>query len=174
LLGFPGEEEEDVSILADFLAEVEFDHLGTYRFSVEEGTPSAQLPDRVPDEVIHDREALIMDLQAEISLKRQQARLGRTFAAVVDEVVPPGTEGAHEAEGLLDALREGVWHDQGERKALSGVLRSDVSLALCRSYHFGYDLDGVVAMPAGGLLPGQWVDIEFQAVTAFDVWAAPS
>jgi len=41
LLGFPGEEEEDLILLADFLAEVEFDHLGTYRFSPEQGTPSA-------------------------------------------------------------------------------------------------------------------------------------
>jgi hypothetical protein len=87
-------------------------------------------------------------------------------------VVRPGTEAAQEAEGLLEALREGVWHREGEREALSGVLRSDVSLALCRSYHFGYDLDGVVAMPAGRLRPGQWVDIEFKAVTAFDAWAA--
>jgi ribosomal protein S12 methylthiotransferase len=171
LLGFPGEEEEDVSLLADFLAAVEFDHLGTYRFSAEQGTPSARLPDRVPNEVIHDREALIMDLQAEISLRRQQVRLGRTFLAVVDEVVRPGTEAAQEARGLLETLVEGVWHDEGERRTLAGVLRSDVSLALCRSYHFGYDLDGIVAMPAGSLRPGQWIDVEFKAVTAFDVWA---
>jgi ribosomal protein S12 methylthiotransferase len=171
LLGFPGEEEEDVSILADFLAEVEFDHLGTYRFSPEEGTPSARLPDRVPDEVIHDREALIMDLQEGISLKRQQARLGRTFAAVVDEVVRPGSKPAEEAQGILTALEEGTWARPGEREKLSGVLGSDVSIALCRSYHFGYDLDGIVAMDAAGLAPGMWVDVEFQAVTAYDVWA---
>ena len=96
LLGFPGEEEDDVTLLADFLAEVEFDHLGTYRFSLEQGTPSAELPDRVPGEVIHDREALIMDLQSEISLRRQQNRLGRTFSAVVDELVLPGTDKAKE------------------------------------------------------------------------------
>ena len=171
LLGFPGEEEEDVSLLADFLAEVEFDHLGTYRFSPEKGTPSAEMPDRVPDEVIHDREALIMDLQAEISLGRQQARLGRTFSAVVDEVVQAGTEAAEEAGRIVESFQDGVWADEGERETVNGVLRSDVSLALCRSYHFGYDLDGVVVMPAGNLKPGQWVDAEFRAVTPFDVWA---
>jgi len=171
LLGFPGEEEEDVSLLADFLAEVEFDHLGTYRFSPEQDTPSALMPDRVPDEVIHDREALIMDLQAEISLRRQETRLGRTFAVVVDEVIRPGSEQAAEAEGILNSFQDGAWTDEGERPTLSGVLRSDVSLALCRSYHFGYDLDGIVAMPADQLQPGQWVEVEFRAVTAFDVWA---
>ncbi len=172
LLGFPGEEEEDVALLADFLAEVEFDHLGTYRFSLESGTPSAEMPDRVPGEVIHDREALIMDLQAEISLRRQQTRLGRTFSAVVDEVVRPGTDNAEEAGRILESFQDGVWADAGEREALTGVMTSEVSLALCRSYHFGYDLDGIVVMPAGKLQPGQWVDVEFRAVTAFDVWAA--
>ena len=172
LLGFPGEEEDDVSVLADFLAEVEFDHLGTYRFSPEQGTPSAEMPDRVPDEVIHDREALIMDLQAEISLGRQQTRLGETFSAVVDEVVQPGTDEAEETGRILESLQEGVWADEREREALTGVMRSGVSLALCRSYHFGYDLDGIVVVPAGQLQPGQWIDAEFRAVTSFDVWAA--
>ncbi len=172
LLGFPGEEEEDVSILADFLAAVEFDHLGTYRFSPEKGTPSAEMPDRVPTEVTHDREALIMDLQADISLRRQQARLGRTFSAVVDEIIHPGTEEAEEVFRIMESFGEGAWRDETERETFSGVLRSEVSLALCRSYHFGYDLDGIVVMPAADLKPGQWVDAEFRAVTPYDVWAA--
>lgn len=171
LLGFPGEEEEDVSILADFLAAVEFDHLGTYRFSPEKGTPSAEMPDRVPAEVTHDREALIMDLQSDISLRRQQARLGRTFSAVVDEIIHPGTEEAEEVHRIMESFGEGTWKDETERETFTGVLRSEVSLALCRSYHFGYDLDGIVVMPAADLEPGQWVDAEFRAVTPYDVWA---
>jgi len=171
LLGFPGEEEEDVSLLADFLAEVEFDHLGTYRFSPEKGTPSASLPDRVPDEVIHDREALIMDLQSEISLRRQSARLGQSFSTVVDEVVEAGSDSAESTQRILESFQDGVWADDSERETATGVLRSGVSLAVCRSYHFGYDLDGVILMPANQLRPGQWVQAEFRAVTGFDVWA---
>jgi ribosomal protein S12 methylthiotransferase len=172
LLGFPGEEEEDVSLLADFLAEVQFDHLGTYRFSPEKGTPSAEMPDRVPDEVIHDREALIMDLQSEISLGRQESRLGRKFSAVVDEIITPGTAPAEEAGSILESFVEGSWNSEREQEDFAGVLGSEVSLAHCRSYHFGYDLDGVVVMPAGNLEPGQWVEATFKAVTAFDVWAS--
>ncbi|MEN8007823.1 MAG: MiaB/RimO family radical SAM methylthiotransferase [Candidatus Krumholzibacteriota bacterium] len=172
LLGFPGEEDEDVSVLADFLAAVEFDHLGTYRFSPEKGTPAAEMPDRVPDEVIHDREALIMDLQADISLGRQQTRLGRKFSAVVDEIIRPGADGSEEASRILESFSEGVWADEREREAFGGVLGSEVSLALCRSYHFGYDLDGIIVMPAAGLQPGHWVDAEFRAVTPYDTWAA--
>jgi ribosomal protein S12 methylthiotransferase len=172
LLGFPGEEEEDVSLLADFLAEVRFDHLGTYRFSPEKDTPSADLPDRVPAEVIHDREALIMDLQAEISLGRQEARLGSRFDTVVDEIITPDMAEFEEAARILESFGEGSWHEEREREALAGVSGSEVSLALGRSYHFGYDLDGSVVMPAGNLQPGQWVQARFAAVTPYDVWAA--
>ena len=101
LLGFPGEEEEDVTQLADFLAEVEFDHLGTYRYSPEEGTTAVTLPNPVPEEVILDREALIMDLQSDISLNRQVGRLGKAFDVVIDKII----EGAgFEEEGTGEIL----------------------------------------------------------------------
>ena len=130
------------------------------------------MPDPVPAEVALDREALIMDLQAGISLKRQEARLGRSFPVVVDEIVHPGTEPAQEAGRILESLGEGTWAEDREREALAGVSDSGVSLALGRSYHFGYDLDGVVVMSGAGLESGQWVEAEFRAVTPFDVWAA--
>jgi ribosomal protein S12 methylthiotransferase len=171
LLGFPGEEEEDVAILADYLAEVKFDHLGTYRFSPEKDTPSGTMAGRVPPEVIHDREALIMDLQAEISQERQSARLGRTYEAVVDEIVTVGEEGARDALGIVESLADGAWLDEGERETLAGVMETGVSLAIARSYHFGYDIDGVVVLPAGDLEPGQWIQAEFRAATPYDVWA---
>jgi ribosomal protein S12 methylthiotransferase len=171
LLGFPGEEEEDVALLADYLAEVKFDHLGTYRFSPEKDTPSGTMDNMVPPEVIHDREALIMDLQADISLERQSARLGRTFDMVVDAIVSVGQNADLETLGVVEALHGGNWLDEKERESLGGVRETGVSLAVARSYHFGYDLDGVVLLPAGDLQPGQWIRGEFRAVTPYDVWA---
>jgi len=173
LLGFPGEEDEDVSILADFLAEVEFDHLGTYHYSPESGTPSALLPDRVPPEVILDREALIMDLQAEISLGRQVERLGKGFDVVVDRIAGPTAEDPSGAAELLESFDDASWLDDRERDDLRGVMQSGAPVAIGRSHHFGYDLDGVVIMPAGDLRPGQWLEAEFRAVTSFDCWAFP-
>jgi ribosomal protein S12 methylthiotransferase len=179
LLGFPGEEDEDVSLLADFLAEVEFDHLGAHHYSPEKGTPSALMPDRVPNEVVLDRSALIMDIQSDISLKRQSARLGQTFEVVVDAVVQPGPDDPHGLGEVLESLNEGKWCEEREREAVAGVLQSGVSFAVGRSYHFGYDLDGVVVLPLGRagqaerLCPGRRVAAEFRAVTAYDVWATP-
>lgn len=168
LLGFPGEEEEDVSLLADFLAEVEFDHLGTYRYSPERGTPAARLADRVPDEVIFDREALIMDLQSDISLARQKSRLGRSFDVVVDRVVQPGNESAEDIERVLDSLAGCAGGEGAER-----LLASGEPIAVGRSHHYGYDLDGVVLMPGVGQQQGQYVKARFAAATAYDTWAIP-
>lgn len=179
LVGFPGEEDEDVEQLADFLAAVEFDHLGTHNYSHEEGTPSAKMADPVPQEVMLDRAALIMDLQSEISMSRQESRLGETFEVVVDHVVTPGPEDSHGIAEVLDSLSEGSWPNEGERDALLGVINSGEALAVGRSYHFGYDLDGVVLMPLGSvgsgerLRPGQRLPATFTGVTAYDVWAKP-
>jgi ribosomal protein S12 methylthiotransferase len=174
LLGFPGEEDEDVEMLADFLAEVRFDHLGTYRYSHEPGTGAEHLPDAVPAEAVHDREALIMDLQAEISQSRMEERLGRRFDVVVDRIVAPDDPAMEENARVLDSLAEASWSDEGERDGPAGVLRSGVSLALARSYHFGYDLDGMVFMDGTGLASGDWRAAEFVGATPYDVWARPA
>jgi ribosomal protein S12 methylthiotransferase len=172
LLGFPGEEDEDVAELADFLAEVRFDHLGTYRYSPESGTPAATLPDPVPEEVSLDREALIADLQAEISQERQAARLGGRFEVVVDRIAAAddADEGMPE---LLESLAAGEWRDEAEQETLRGVCAQGADVAVGRSHHYGYDLDGVVVMPAAGLAPGRWITAEFTGVSPFDTWARP-
>ena len=168
LLGFPGEEEEDVEMLADFLAAVEFDHLGTYRYSPEADTPSASMPGQVPLEVVLDREALIMDLQSEISLRRQETRRGRDWTAVVDRILPAGDP---ELAGLLDDLGAAEWPQSVERDFFAGVCAAGGPLAVARSEHYGYDLDGVVLLPGDGLEPGQWLSTEFLAVAPHDTWA---
>ncbi len=173
LLGFPGEEDDDVAELADFLAEVRFDHLGTYRYSPESGTASATLPDQVPGEVALDREALIADLQAGISQERQAARLGETFEVVIDRIEDPAEDGS-DLPDLLEAVGEGEWRDEGERDALAGVRRSGAPVAIGRSHHYGYDLDGVVVLPAAGLVPGQWLAAEFLGASPYDTWARPA
>lgn len=170
LLGFPGEEDEDVEQLADFLAEVRFDHVGTHHFSPEIGTPAARLADQVPPEVVLDREALVTDVQAGISLERQEERLGGVYDLVIDEVVTPeGRDEAGIAELAAD-LADGTWLGRRERAAFDGVVGSAVSLALGRSYHFGYDLDGGVLLAAPGAAPGDVVKARFTAVTPFDAW----
>jgi ribosomal protein S12 methylthiotransferase len=173
LLGFPGEEDEDVSQLADFLAEVEFDHLGTYRYSPEAGTTAANMDDEVPPEVIMDREALIMDLQADISQKRMDGRLGSVHRTVVDRIISRDEADEEGISGIWESLGEGSWYQGQARPESPFSGGSSGTVAVGRSYHFGYDLDGVVLMPGAGLEPGQRVDARFLGVTPYDVWAKP-
>ncbi len=173
LLGFPGEEEEDVEILADFLAEVQFDHLGTYRYSPEKGTPAAKFPDIVPPEVIYDREALIMDLQSEISQRRQSARLGKVFDVVVDKIFDPSDEDYASEVEVLRSLDEAHWVDPSQCTQAWDLVEKSQSVGIARSYHYGYDLDGVVLLPGKNLKQGQWLSAEFKAATSYDTWALP-
>jgi len=182
LLGFPGEEEEDVERLLDFLAEVAFDHLGTYRYSPEPGTPAALYGGRPADEEVADREARVLDLQADIAGARMAARLDQTFEIVVDEVLdtsdPPAAARTRE---LTAALLDGGWRTPADRerarRLTAGARRSGrdgVRLALGRSHHFGYDLDGVVVLPGDpDLRPGDWCTGRFLGATPWDVWADP-
>ncbi|MBK7187907.1 MAG: radical SAM protein [bacterium] len=170
LLGFPGEEDEDVEQLADFLAEVSFDHVGTHHFSPESGTPAARMDEQVSPEVVLDREALITDVQAGISLERQESRLGQVFDVVIDEVVEPDERGDSGVDELAADLADGQWLGKRERRDFDGVVGAAVSLAVGRSYHFGYDLDGCVLLAAPGARPGEIVKARFTAVTPFDVW----
>jgi ribosomal protein S12 methylthiotransferase len=166
LLGFPGETEEDVEMLADFLARVEFDHLGTYRYSPEPGTPAAALADRVPDEEVADREARLLDLQAEVALRRQRRRLGGTYSAVVDAVVP-----AADVAETVGALREGEWAPGWNRTRVAVVGDAAGPVAVARTVHYGYDLDGVVLLDGRGRRPGDWLTADLVAVTPWDALA---
>jgi len=174
LLGFPGEEEEDLEILADFLAEVEFDHLGTYRYSPEKGTPAAIMTDQVPPEVIFDREAIIMDLQSDIAQRRQNTRLGKVYDVVVDKIIDPSHEDSAEIVEVLRSFDEAHWLNKNESRAAWKLVEESGPVAIGRSYHYGYDLDGVVLMPGRDLQPGQWLPAEFRAVSPYDTWALPS
>jgi ribosomal protein S12 methylthiotransferase len=83
IVGFPGETEDDFKRLTDFLQEQQFDRLGAFAFSPEEGTPAIDLPGQVPQEVREERLDRLMKLQAPISLARNQLRIGTTARVLV-------------------------------------------------------------------------------------------
>lgn len=83
IVGFPGETEEDFNLLLDFCREIEFDRIGAFAFSPEEDTPAFSMPDQIPDEIKQQRLDSLMRLQAKISLKRGQTRVGEITTALV-------------------------------------------------------------------------------------------
>lgn len=83
MVGFPGETEDDFQQLLDFVKELEFDHLGCFTYSQEEGTVAGRLPEQISEEVKKERQAVIMEAQKEISRKRLQRFVGQTFPVLV-------------------------------------------------------------------------------------------
>ncbi len=84
ILGFPGETDEDVEILLDFMDEIRFDRVGAFAYSVEEGTAAAAMPDQVPREVAFERLERVMERQRAISRASNEAWVGRRTKALVD------------------------------------------------------------------------------------------
>jgi ribosomal protein S12 methylthiotransferase len=86
IVGFPGETEEDFETLMRFLEEVEFDRVGAFTYSPQEGTRAAQLADDVPESVKLERLERLNELQRLITTERLEARVGATVRALVDVV----------------------------------------------------------------------------------------
>lgn len=84
ITGFPGETEEDFQHLLDFVDEMEFDRLGVFPYSAEEGTRAALMKDQVPEETRIARRDEIMALQQEISAELSAARIGQKMPVLIE------------------------------------------------------------------------------------------
>lgn len=88
IVGFPGETEADFGELRSFIESVEFDHLGVFTYSHEEGTAAYGLPDDVPPAVKAARRSELMRIQRRIVGRRNRGRLGQTVEVMVDGPSP--------------------------------------------------------------------------------------
>jgi ribosomal protein S12 methylthiotransferase len=111
ILGFPGETEEDFRTLLDLLEEIEFDRVGAFTYSVEDGTRAATMDGHVPEEEARERMEELMELQRGISLDRNSALVGRTSPALVDALVDDDPEFGAVGRTVGQALDvDGVTH----------------------------------------------------------------
>ena len=86
IVGFPGETDDDFEQLLDFIAEAQLDRVGCFQYSPVAGARANELPYHVPAEVMAEREHAFMELQAKISRKRLQAKVGSVQQVLVDGV----------------------------------------------------------------------------------------
>lgn len=84
IVGYPGETDEEFDDLIDFVAAAKFDHLGTFRYSVEEGTAASRLKERVPEKIVEARYDEIMKLQQEISFDKNRLHVGKVMQVLVE------------------------------------------------------------------------------------------
>ena len=144
IVGFPGERDDDFREMLDLLEEIRFDRVGAFTYSVEDGTPAAEMPDQVPDSLMRERLEELMDLQRMISAERNGELVGRRIQTLIDDVVDdPGPLG--------DAA--------GGRPV--GVART-VGQAI--------DVDGVTHLyPDPGLKSGEFVTVDIVDALDYDL-----
>jgi ribosomal protein S12 methylthiotransferase len=88
IVGFPGETDADFEELCDFVKTVEFDHVGVFTYSHEEGTAAHGLGDDVPARTKAARQRKLMALQRRIVARRHKSQLGRKVQVLVDGPSP--------------------------------------------------------------------------------------
>lgn len=87
LVGFPGETQDDIDELIEFIDKQDIDRLGCFAFSDEEGTPSFDMPDKVPEEERIARRDLVMQHQQAVSEKLNERKIGKVVEVMVDRCV---------------------------------------------------------------------------------------
>jgi ribosomal protein S12 methylthiotransferase len=90
IAGFPGETEEEFETLLEFLRQAQLDRVGCFAYSPVKGAAANDLPDPVPEPVREERKARLMQVQAEVSRARLQARIGRIEQILIDQTTPEG------------------------------------------------------------------------------------
>jgi ribosomal protein S12 methylthiotransferase len=86
IVGYPNETAKDFNELCDFIREVKFDRIGTFTFSVEENTASFILGDPVPEEEKERRKNVLMEIQKEISLEKNESFVGKQLKVLIDSI----------------------------------------------------------------------------------------
>ncbi len=92
IVGFPGETDDDYQRLMDLLEDVQFDRVGAFTYSAQEGTRAAEYPDDVPEPVKRERLERLTELQRGVTAERYSRHIGTVTQAIVDRVTGEGLE----------------------------------------------------------------------------------
>lgn len=106
IVGFPGETEEEFKELYDFIDEIEFDKLGVFTYSKEEGTAAALMKGQIRKDVKERRRNLIMERQQGVSRRILERKVGQTYEVLVEGMGEEGYYGrsgemAPEVDGMI-------------------------------------------------------------------------
>ena len=101
IAGFPGETEEHHQEMMEFVDEMEFDRLGVFTYSPEEGTPAASMADQVDEEMKLDWRDDIMELQQEIAFDKSEAMIGKELLVMIEGKI--AGEPAYVGRSYMDA-----------------------------------------------------------------------
>ena len=143
IVGFPGETDAAFTELRDYVEQAEFDRVAVFVYSDEEGTPAAQLDDKVERDVMDDRRNAILSIQEAIAASKGTAKIG----SILDVLIDGRSE---ETEGVLEGRHEGLAPE------IDGVVYVDEDSA---------DAGSKVADP----VPGDFYRVEITDAAGFDL-----
>ena len=153
ITGFPGETDEDFKELYNFVDEMEFDRLGVFTYSAEEGTPAAEMEGQVDEEVKIARRNEIMELQQEISAEKAEGRIGKVYEVLVEGTVPSDSVNGEAFASIREVNEDG-------RKVYIG-----------RTYMDAPDVDGQVFFESDyEIMSGELVEVEIIASDEYDLF----
>jgi ribosomal protein S12 methylthiotransferase len=138
IAGFPGETRDDVEELKAFLQKMRFDRVGIFTYSHEEGTSAHDLVDDVPAEEKEERAQEIMEVQQEISLEKNQEKVGKTFKVIIDKKEAGRYLGRTEFDSV-EVDNEVIIENKSKKKLIVGDF---VNVKITRAYD--YDIEGEV------------------------------
>ena len=140
IVGFPGETEEHFQHLVDFVERHQFDHVGVFTFSPEEGTAAYSMDAQVDPEISAERRDILMEVQQPIAAKQNQACVGQQVDVLIEQ--------EHPETGLLVGRSarfapevDGLVYVRGEA-SLGSIVSVNITAADV------YDLYGEVAVRA--------------------------
>jgi len=143
MVGFPGETDRRFRRLVDFVRRIQFERLGVFRYSREEGTRAARLPGQIAEAVKAQRHHQIMVLQKRISLRNQKRLIGRRLPVLVER---PGRSSGVLWEGRTPGQAPEV---DGVTFLTKGRCRPGEIVEAVITEATAYDLYGEVIDPSG-------------------------
>ncbi len=157
ITGFPGETDEDFEILYSFVDDMEFDRLGVFTYSREEGTKAASFSDQIPEEIKEKRRDELMLLQQQIAFEKAESRVGECFEVLIEGRL---TEDAF----LEDAPERELFGEGGEK------------LYIGRTYMDAPSVDGYVFVKTKGreLMSGDFINVRITGAKDYDLVGEPA
>ncbi len=121
ITGFPGETDEQHEEVLDFIDEMEFNRLGAFTYSREDGTPAANFENQVDEEIKKKRQQDIMELQQEISYELNEGCVGNTYQVLVEGYL--FDENVYVGRSYMDAPNvDGYIFIHSNRELMSGII----------------------------------------------------
>ncbi len=139
IVGFPGETDDDFDDLIELVEDMEFNRLGAFKYSMEEGTVAGERDDQVPEEIKEERWNAVMRRQIDISLEHNRALIGSIQEVIVDEP-DPNEEKTYIGRTRYDApeIDNGVVFTSEKKLNPGDIVRIKILDA------FDYDLAGMM------------------------------